>query len=149
MTRLLHNLVKVESGILDKDFRPYLEGFSIMPTFSREAMERPYRTIEATKVLREKAEVIERATADARADEIVVAVIRSDLSFGGVWTLARDDMARQVFVVEDEGGWSLLFSPNTPVAQIGERCDELARIAQRRGEAMRRWASRHPDDIQG
>jgi hypothetical protein len=118
-----------------------------MRTFSKEAMERPFRTLEATKVLREKAAVIERATIGAQADEVVVAVIRSDLSFGGAWTLAREELVRQALVVEDEGGWSLTFSPNTPVAQIEERCDELARIAQKRGEAMRRWALHHPDSI--
>ena len=118
-----------------------------MRTFSREAIERPYRTLEATKVLREKAAIIERATFNAQADEVIVAVICSDLSFGGVWTLAREEMARQVLVVEDEGGWSLTFSPHTLVAQIEERCNELARIAQKRGEAMQRWADRHPDSI--
>lgn len=118
-----------------------------MRTFSREAIERPFRTLEATKVLREKAAIIERATFNAQADEVIVAVICSDLSFGGVWTLAREEMARQVLVVEDEGGWSLTFSPNTLVAQIEERCDELARIAQKRREAMQRWADRHPDSI--
>ena len=41
------------------------EEFPIMHTFSREAMERPYRTIQATKVLREKAKTIERATTNA------------------------------------------------------------------------------------
>lgn len=118
-----------------------------MHTFSKEAMERPFRTLEATRVLREKAAVIERVTIDAQSDEVVVAVIRSDLSFGGVWTFAREELVRQALVVEDEGGWSLTFSPNTPVAQIEERCDELARIAQKRGEAMRRWALHHPDSI--
>ncbi|HEU0003422.1 MAG TPA: hypothetical protein VFQ36_21120 [Ktedonobacteraceae bacterium] len=119
-----------------------------MRTFSKEARERPYRTIEATKVLREKAEIIERATNDARADEIIVAVVRPDLSFGGVWTLARADLSRQIFIVEDEGGWSLLFSPRTSLTQIEGRCDELARIAQKKGEVMQRWANRHPDEIQ-
>ena len=119
-----------------------------MRTFSREAMERPYRTVEATRVLREKAEFIARATADAGVDEVVVAVICSDLSFGGVWTLAREDMARQILVVEDEGGWSLIFSPNTLVAHVEQRCDELARIAQRRGEVMQQWVRRHPHDMQ-
>ena|SRR5947209_20171063 len=118
-----------------------------MHNFSREAMKRPYRTLEAVRVLREKAGVIERATNNARADEVVVAVIGNNLSFGGVWTLAREDLARQVSVVEDEGGWSLTFSPNTPAAQIAQRCDELARIAQKRGEAMQRWARRHRHDI--
>ncbi len=118
-----------------------------MRTFSKEARERPFRTIEATKVLREKAAIIERATNDARNDEVIVAVVRADLSFGGVWTLAREDLTRQVFVVEDEGGWSLLFSPNTSIAQVEERCDELAGIARRRGEAMQRWVSRHQNEI--
>jgi len=68
------------------------------------------------------------------------------LSFGGVWTLAREDITRQVFVVEDEGGWSLLFSPNTSLAQIEKRCDELASIARRRGEVMQRWILQHPDN---
>ena len=117
-----------------------------MHRFSKEARERPFRTIEATKVLREKAAIIERATNDARTDEVIVAVVRPDLSFGGVWTIAREDMTRQIFVVEDEGGWSLLFSPNTSIAQVEERCNELARIAQKRGEVMLRWVSRHPDD---
>ena len=119
-----------------------------MRTFSREARERPYRTIEATKVLRAKAGVIERATSDARADEMVVAVVRPDLSFGGVWTLARADLSNQIFIVEDEGGWSLLFSPHTSLTQVEQRCDELARIAQKRGEVMQRWINQHPDGIQ-
>ena len=118
-----------------------------MHRFSKEARERPYRTIEATKVLREKAEIIERATYDARADEVIVAVVLPDLSFGGIWTLAREDMTRQVFVVEDEGGWSLLFSPNTSIARVEERCNELAKIAQKRGEVMQKWISRHQNEI--
>ncbi len=118
-----------------------------MHSFSQEAIERPYRTLEATKVLREKAEVIERATANAQADEVIVAVIRSDLSFGGVWTLAREDMARQVLVVEDEGDWSLTFSPNTPATHVEQRCDELARIAQRRADVMQNWLRRNSSAI--
>ena len=118
-----------------------------MPTFSREAMERPYRTLQAAAVLREKAGAIGRATADARQDEVVVALIQRDLSFGGVWTIAREDLARQVLLLEDEGGWSLTFSSHTSVAQIEERCAELARIAGKRWEVMQRWASRHPENI--
>lgn len=118
-----------------------------MHTFSKEAVERPYRTFQAAEVVRGKARAIERTTADARADEIVVAVVQKDLSFGGVWTLAREDMARQVLLVEDEGGWSLTFSANTSVAQVEERCSELARIALRRWEVMQRWVSRHPYGI--
>lgn len=118
-----------------------------MHSFSQEAIERPYRTLEAAGILREKAEVIERATSNAHEDEIVVAVIHGDLSFGGVWTLAREDMARQVLLVEDEGGWSLLFSPNSSISHVEERCDELARIAQKRADAMQNWLRRNPPAI--
>ena len=118
-----------------------------MHMFSREARERPLRTVEATEVLRAKAAAIERVTMDARSDEVIVAVVQPDLSFGGVWTLAREDLTVQIFVVEDEGGWSLLFSPNTSLAQIEKRCDELAGIARRRGEIMERYVSRHQDEM--
>ena len=119
-----------------------------MHTFSKEAIERPGRTLQATMVLREKAEIIERATANAREDEIVVAVVQHDLSFGGVWTLAHEDFARQIHVVEDKGGWSLTFSPNTSLAQIGHRCDELAGIAQKRREVLQRWLRKHSGETQ-
>ena len=117
-----------------------------MPTFSREAIERPYRTFQAAGIVREKARTIERVTAVAAEDEIVVALVEKDLSFGGIWTLAREDMAVQILRMEEDGGCSLIFSPNTSIAQVEERCNELARIALRRWEAMKRWASRHPED---
>src|SRR5579863_5438176 len=102
-----------------------------MHSFSEEAMERPKRTLEAMRVLRERAGIVAYATSNAQADEVVVAVICNDLSFGGIWTLAREDLARQMHVVEDEGGWSLTFSPHTSAVRVEQRCDELAGIAQK------------------
>lgn len=117
-----------------------------MSTFSREAIERPYRTLQAVEVLRKKAEVIERVAARAGEDEIVIVVVQHNLEFGGVWTLAREDIAQQIKIVEDEGGWSLIFSPRTSRTQVEQRCNELAGIAQKRWEAMQHWANRHPED---
>ena len=119
-----------------------------MHPFSKEALERPKRTIEAMRVLREKAEIIEKVTNDAHTDEVVVAVIGNDLSFGGVWTLSREDLARQVLVVEDEGGWSLTFSPKTTVDHIEKRCNEVAGIAQKRWGIMQRWMRKHSENGQ-
>ncbi len=113
-----------------------------MHTFTKEALERPSHTLQAVGVIREKAGVICRATMDAREDEIVVAVVQRNLSFGGAWTLARENLAKQILLVEDQGGWSFTFSPNTSLAQIEERCLEFVRIAFKRWEAMQRWASR-------
>ena len=52
-----------------------------MHTFSQEAMERPFRTLQAAGVLRENAETIGRAAAGAGEDEIIVAVVHKDLSY--------------------------------------------------------------------
>ena len=129
-----------------ESFLESIERYSVMHRFSREAIERPARTLQAVEVLREKAGAIVRATADAREDEIVVAVVQPDLGFGGVWTLAREDFVKQVLVVEEEGGWSFTFSANTSDDQVEERCSELTGIVRKRGEAMQRWASRHLHD---
>jgi hypothetical protein len=115
-----------------------------MHTFSREAMEKPYRTLQAAWILRENAETIGRVAAGASEDEIIVAVVHKDLSFGGAWAVARNELAKEVMVTEDKGGLSLIFSSNTPVVTIEERCNELARIARKRWEVMQRWVSRHP-----
>ena len=112
-----------------------------MPTPTKEAVERAYHTTQAAEVLRKHVWAIGRATAGARRDEIVVATVEGDLTFGGVWTISRDDLLRQVPLLEGSG-WSLLFSSRTPVAEIEERCLQYARIASRRQEVMQRWLER-------
>ncbi len=112
-----------------------------MPTPSKEAVERAHHTTQAAEVLRKYVWVIGRATAGARRDEIVVATVEGDLTFGGVWTISRDDLLRQVPLLEGNG-WSLLFSSKTPVAEIEQRCTQFARIASRKWELMQRWVER-------
>jgi hypothetical protein len=112
-----------------------------MPTPTKEAVERAHHTTQAAEVLRKHIWAIGRATAGARRDEIVVATVEGDLTFGGVWTISRDDLLRQVPLLEGSG-WSLLFSSKTPVAEIEERCMQFARIASRKWELMQRWVER-------
>ena len=116
-----------------------------MRDFSREALERPARTIEAARVLREQAEVLEWATLAARAGDIVVAGVRAGLSFAGPWTLAPGNLASQMSELEEAGGWSLTFAPGTPRTQIEARCDELADLARRRGDILQDRARRGSD----
>jgi hypothetical protein len=113
-----------------------------MRIFSQEAIERPRRTVQAASVLRENAGAIWQASANALEDEIVVAVVYSDLTFAGAWAIARSDMVRQVLYLEDQGGWSLIFSSKTPVSQIEQRCKEFSSIASRKQEVMQRWLDR-------
>jgi hypothetical protein len=114
-----------------------------MHTFSQEAIERPRRSLQAAEVLRQKAQAISRATLEAREDEVIVAVIQHDLSFGGVWTLARESLTPQIHIVEDTGGWSFIFSPNTSATQVEERCSSFAQIASKRHKAMQKWVGKH------
>ncbi len=111
--------------------------------FSKEAMERPLRTIQAVELVRAKAGTIAHVSANARADEIIAVTVQKDLTLGGVWTLAKTDLARQVSIVEEKGGWSLLFSPNTTIAQVEQRCSEVVRLATKRWEVMQRRMNRN------
>ncbi len=114
-----------------------------MHTFSKEALARPAQTLQAAGVLRGQMEAICSATSEAREDEIIIAVIQHDLSFGGAWIVARENLVKQLPLLEDQGGWSFTFSPDTSLAQIEERCLEFTRIAFKRWQAMERWASNH------
>ena len=114
-----------------------------MSLFSQEAMERPLRTIQAVELVREKADTIARVAANAHEDEIIAVTVQKDLTLGGVWTLPKSDLVRQVSIVEEKGGWSLLFSPNTTIAQVEQRCMEVARLASKRLEVMKRRMNRN------
>lgn len=114
-----------------------------MHLFSQEALERPARTVQAAGVLRGQMEAICRATLNARENEIVIAVVQRDLNFGGIWTVARGSLVEQLPVLEDQGGWSFTFAPQTSLAQIDERCQAFTRIALKRWQAMERWVNRH------
>ncbi|GCE12428.1 hypothetical protein [Tengunoibacter tsumagoiensis] len=113
-----------------------------MYTFSQEALERPLRTMQAAKLIQAQAQTISHATAAANDNELIVAVIQPDLTFGGVWTLARERFVHQALLVEDEQGWSLTFSPHTSVSDILDRCHTLSELARRRYELLRRRAQR-------
>lgn len=113
--------------------------------FSKEAMERPHRTIKAMEIVREQAQAIARVAADARENEDVVVIVQKNMTFGGVWTLMRSRLIKQIKLVEDKGDWSIIFSPKTSAEQIEERCNGIARLASRRLEGMKRWTEKHPE----
>lgn len=113
-----------------------------MSTFSKEAFERPFHSLQAVGTLCEQAGAISSVTMEAREDEIVVAVVQRDLSFGGAWIIAREDLVSQIHLMEGQGEWSFTFSPHTSLAEVEERCFQLSRIAFKRWEAMQRRASR-------
>jgi len=111
---------------------------------TKEAVDRAKRTVRAADVLHDKARAIAQVCAKADPDEVVVAVVEQDGRFGGTWPIAAAQLSTRVEHLE-AGGWVLLFSPSTPVGDIEARCRELARLASRRWDAMRRWSAVHPN----
>ncbi len=109
---------------------------------TRDAVERTRQTIHAAEVFHDKARTIARICAGAGTDQVVVAVVESDGVFGGAWPIDRAEVSERLGPLE-AGGWTLLFSAGTGVAEIEERSIAPARLAFRRWEAMRRWAARH------
>lgn len=114
----------------------------MMHIFSQDAFERPYRTLRAGCLVREQAAAISRAARDARPDETVVAVVEPDLSYGGAWILARQQLGEQLPLLEAAGGWSFTFAPGSTQAQVEQRCFQLVRAAYTRLAAMERRAER-------
>jgi hypothetical protein len=113
-----------------------------MPFDIASASDRPNQTIHAAAVLHDNARSIAAACADASDGELVVAIVSQDHAFRGVWTIPRTELARHVLANED-GGWSLVYSPGTTIEDVEERCLKLARSAFARWEAIRRWSSKH------
>jgi hypothetical protein len=64
------------------------------------------------------------------------------MTFGGVWTVAADQLACRLPEVSN-GGWSMVFSPLTTADEVEERVLKVARLAFARWEVLRRWSSRH------
>lgn len=107
------------------------------------AAERPAHTIQAAGVLHDHAPEIALACKAASREETVVAAVRGDFSFSGVWTVKTTHLRGLVTEVEEEGGWTLLFGSQNSVSEVETRCVEMARLAFARWETMRRWISRH------
>ena len=107
-----------------------------MHSFSEDALNRPRRTLQAIETLRGKAEAIAHVSESAHGDEVIAVIVQTDGAFGGIWTLAREEMVRQMHIVEDKGGWSFTFSPHTSTAQVEERCNKLASLVSRRLQGM-------------
>jgi hypothetical protein len=116
-----------------------------MSVFSKRALERPARAIQAFGIVRENAWEIGLATSRASRDACVVAVVKPDLSYAGTWTIPLKDLTTHLPEVEAEQGWALTFPASTSVAEVEDHCLHLARLSFKRWEAMQRYASRaHP-----
>ena len=109
-------------------------------TFSQEAFERPQRTIEAVEVVRQHAEMIADACAAAHDQEIVVAVVGPDHTWGGVSTVPAHGLPEQA--IDPGSRWEFMFVAHTSRAEVEARCTLIERQAAKRLDALRRWSER-------
>jgi len=109
---------------------------------ARRAAEQARGAIHAAEVLHARAPVIARACAKAVEGEVVVAVVEPEFGFGGAWTVPADQLHERDQRLA-QSGWSLIFSPHTPVDEIEGRALTMARQAFRRWEGLCRWAGHH------
>ncbi len=80
---------------------------------------------------------------EAASDQLVVAVVEEDGTFGGAWPVALREVAARLGPLE-AGGWMLTFAAQTPEAEVRARALEMARLAFRRWVALRKWVAQHP-----
>jgi hypothetical protein len=109
----------------------------------RDASRRARRAIEAAETLHDRAPAIAQVCMKAASDQLVVAVVEEDGTFGGAWPVALSEVAARLDPLE-AGGWTLTFAAQTPEEEIRARALEMARLAFRRWLALRRWVARHP-----
>ncbi|MBF6611773.1 MAG: hypothetical protein IVW55_01425 [Chloroflexi bacterium] len=109
---------------------------------SPEATDRARETLKAAQLFSDNRQAIVLACAAAAESEVVLAIVRRDLTFGGTQTLPLRQLREHVLALEP-GAWPLLFSPDADANQVEMRCRKMADLAIAKLEAMQRWTSRH------
>lgn len=105
------------------------------------AIERAAHTVEASRLLATRAMDIAQACREATTDDVVMAVVDADMSFGGAWIIHNQNIMPWEDRLED-GAWSLLFAPRTRVEDVVAQCANLEEMARRRWAMLKRWQSR-------
>lgn len=113
-----------------------------MPFNLQAATERPNQTIHAAAVTHDNAAQIASCCDMAEDNEVVIVAVAHDHAFRSMLTVQRSDLVKTILRFDD-GGWTLTFSPGATIEEIEERCHAMARLAFRRWETTRRWASKH------
>jgi len=111
---------------------------------SKQAVEQARWTAQAAQVLHQHAPIIAQTCAEAPENTIIVAIVEQDCSFGGSWSLPREQLHERVQYLEDqEGKWLLTFAPLASLEVIEQPCTSVNRLASKRSEAIERWLSKH------
>jgi hypothetical protein len=106
------------------------------------AEQRARASIAAAESIRSNMMTISDSCNWAQEDEVVLAIIRRDLTFGGALILPLNRLREQVLSLQ-EVGWSVVFSPGATDNDIEARCDKMAKLAQAKLDVIQRWRDNH------
>jgi hypothetical protein len=107
-----------------------------------EQVERSRRTIRASEVFADNAGAIVAHVGMLPEDHVVVAVVTGDHVFTGVHHVPRQDLVEKVPELEGPNGWAMVFSVGADEAHVASRTAEMASLAAKRIEMIRRITSR-------
>jgi hypothetical protein len=106
------------------------------------AEQRARASIAAAEAIRSNTATISDSCNWAQEDEVVLAIIRRDLTFGGAIIVPLNRLREQVVSLQ-EVGWTVVFSPGATDKDIEIRCDKMAELAQARLDVIQRWRNNH------
>jgi hypothetical protein len=95
----------------------------------------------AADVFAAHAEIIVAALPDVPEGHVLVAVVDSEHTFSGTHHVAKDDIVARVPELE-AGGWAMVFTAGSDVAEVRRRTDEMGTLARRRAEMITRIQTR-------
>jgi hypothetical protein len=115
--------------------------------FSPQARARAQRTTLVAEVFGAYAERIVAELPDVPEGHVLVAVVDSSQEFSGTHRVDRSELVERIAVLEDGGGWAMVFSPGTSVEDVRRRAADMGSIAAQRAAAIDRIARRtNPPD---
>lgn len=109
---------------------------------SPEARERAGRTVEVAAVFAAHAEVIVSRLPELPDGHVLVAVVDALHEFSGTHHVEQTDLVMRIPELEQTGGWVMVFSRESSVADVQRRTDEMASIARQRAEMIDRILAR-------
>jgi hypothetical protein len=113
--------------------------------FSPEARERADRTAAVAAIFGDHAELIVSRLPDVPDGSVLVAVVDRDHVFAGTHNVGQAELPERVPQLEADGGWAMVFSYPSTVADVRRRAADFAATARKRAEVIDRIAARRAD----
>ena len=110
---------------------------------SPEAHEAALGKAKAATVFGEHAEVIVAALPDVPDGHVLVAVVDHTHDFTGTHHVAQTEIVERVPELEQQG-WAMVFTDGTDADGVRRRAEEMATLARRRAEMIKRINARRP-----